>query len=422
MNKLFAVSALLMAITAQPQTANNSGAWQAANAGFRPLAITSAHGAFWVAGVGGVIASSVDGQHWEIRNQKVDGAATLVGIEFSSESFGYAYGTGGTLLTTDDGGKTWNPHHLLDENILLASLSDDNHGLFRTSQNLYYLDGSGSPKIVSEPAETLKRFSHTPFLVSLTPSKMGVLLSEGPYSEAGFLTTTDGGKTWTFYGPPSTGVASFLRVDGKYWATGHEVVGKDKPGGGSSVPLAMSSDDGLHWEHTSNEIHPCHWEICSICTTEGCLASSTLLANFFHGPTAFSAIPEGSLSAKWAANQDRICTLHQGINCASLSKALNAEAMPPSPKPTEQSIPPLGTKIPADGVLRCMPCSLEPVYIDDKAKGEFKLHIRFQVSTDGTVETVTVEKAPSDSLQQKVQAQIADWLFEPPKKMAKPSE
>jgi photosystem II stability/assembly factor-like uncharacterized protein len=219
-----ASSILLFAISAQSQTAPTVDNWQLSDPGFRALAITSSHDTFWVAGVGEGVASSEDGQHWQIRNHKENGGATLVGIEFASETFGYAYGTGGTLITTEDGGRTWASRHLIDESILLASLSDGSHGLFRTSQNLYYLDGSDSPKIISQPVDILKRFTHTPFLVALTPVKMGALLSEGQYSEAGFLTTTDGGKTWVFYDPPSTGVASFLRVDGKYWATGHEVV------------------------------------------------------------------------------------------------------------------------------------------------------------------------------------------------------
>jgi hypothetical protein len=412
---------LLLTVSSQTQTVTATNDWQPSHPGFRALAITSNHGAFWVAGVGEGISSSADGQHWDIKNPRKKDGATLVGIDFASDTFGYAYGTGGTLLTTEDGGNSWVPHHFADDNILLASLSDAAHGLFRTSQNLYLLGGSDSPKVISQPSDTMKRFAYTPFLVALTPTKMGALLSEGPYSEAGFLTTTDGGKTWSFYDPPSTGIASFLRVDGKYWATGHEVVGKGKPGGGGSVPLAMNSDDGLNWSHTSNDIHPCHWEICSVCTTNGCLASATLLADFFHQSTAFASIPKGDLTAKWAAIPDRICSIHQGVSCAALGKATDVEAAPAAPKPSEQAIPPLGTKLPPGNALRCMACALEPAYIDDKVEGRFTIHISLQVGMDGTVESVTIQNAPSDSVQQKLHTQILDWLFEPPRKDGKPT-
>jgi Transposase len=121
-------------------------------------------------------------------------------------------------------------------------------------------------------------FPFTPFLVALSPDKMTAVLTEGPYAEAGFLATIGGGKTWSFYDPPSTGVKDLLRVDGKYWTTGHDVVGEGKPGGGYGVPIATYSEDGMHWTHTTNDIHPCPWEYCVICNSQGCLASGTDLA------------------------------------------------------------------------------------------------------------------------------------------------
>jgi hypothetical protein len=411
---------LLLVVFAHGQTSTLLSAWQDTDPGFRALAITSSNGNFWVAGVGGAIASSPDGAHWQIKRPKVSGQGTLVGIEFATKDFGYAYGTGGTLLTTEDGGNTWIPRNVISESILLASFSDSSHGLFRTRESVYLLDGGDTPQIISQPAETMKRFPYTPFLVALTPDKVAILLSEGPYSESGFLSTTDAGKTWNFYDPPSTGVASFLRVDGKYWATGHEVVGKDKPGGGGSVPLAMSSDDALQWTHATSDIHPCHWENCSICTTDGCLASANLLANFFKQSTEYFLIPKGDLGSKWAAVQGRICTIHQRVSCAVLGKATDLELAPPLPKPLEQSIPPLGTQTPPGSTLRCMACALEPVYIDNKVQGRFTVHVALQIGTDGTVESVVIQNAPNDPLRQKLQAQIESWLFEPPQRDGKP--
>jgi hypothetical protein len=295
-------------------------AWQKSDPGFHPLAIASGKDAFWVCGPNESIASSPDGKNWTFHHHASGAGAMLFGIEFYSAMFGYAYGTGGTVVFTNDGGDTWEARHLGNDTILLASFADLAHGLFRTASSLFYLDGGGSPHQIAQPADTLQRFPFTPFLVALSADKMTAVLSEGPYSEAGFLTTIDGGKTWSFYDPPSTGIKDLLRVDGKYWVTGHEVMGKDKPGGGYGVPMATYSDDGIRWTHTSNEIHPCHWEICGICTSRGCLGSGTLLVDFFHQGTTYSEIPKGALTAKWAVVGENICTLNQSVSCASLGQ------------------------------------------------------------------------------------------------------
>jgi hypothetical protein len=394
-------------------------AWLTSDPGFRALAITSNEGAFWICGPNESVASSPDGKKWTMHHRASGAGAMLFGIDFFSPKFGYAYGTGGAVLFTSDGGDTWETHHFGSDTILLASFSDPTHGLFRTAPSLFYLDGSDSPHQIVQPADTLQRFAFTPFLAALSPEKMTAVLTEGPYAEGGFLATTDGGKTWSFYDPPSTGIKDLLRVDGKYWSTGHEVVGKDKPGGGYGVPMATYSDDGIHWTHTSNNIHPCHWEYCVICNNQGCLASGTLLIDFFHQATTYAAIPKGTLTAKWAVAGQNICTINQGVSCAALGSASNVEASPDIPLPREQTMPRLGTKAPS-GTLRCVSCSLEPVFIDDKVEGRISIHIAIQVGQDGTIEMANIEKSPSASLTQKIHDQVMTWLFEPPTKDDQP--
>lgn len=396
-----------------------SESWQSVNPGFRAVGITSTPNAFWICGPRESIASSEDGYQWTIRHQSESGGALLLGIEFPSEKFGYAYGTGGTILTTDDGGTTWVHHKIGDETIIAASLSDASHGLLRTRPSLFYLNGSDTPHLISEPANILKQFPYTPSLAALTSEKMGVVLAEGKYYEAGYLTTVDGGKTWTFYDPPSTGIRSLLVVDGKYWTTGHEVVGKDKPGGGYGVPMAMTSNDGVHWLHTNHDIKACHWEYCAPCNSAGCLASGTLLMNFFNTSTTYYSIPSGNLTANWAVVKGYICTIYNGISCAKLLAASNVQAMQEVPQPFEQYLPPLGTKSLRD-TLQCIFCSLEPVYVDDDLQGRYPIQVSFAVQSDGTVEAVTVSNGPSGSLKQKIERQMNGWLFEPPTKDGKP--
>lgn len=397
-----------------------SADWQRTNPGFRALAITSSGDVFWVTGTGESIASSPDGQSWKVSHHADIGGASLIGIQFPTSSFGFAFGTGGTLLTTTDGGATWQSHHLADSPILLASFADPEHGIFRTSSSLYYVDGASPPHPISEPKDTLKRFPYVPFLSALSPEKMAAVLSEGPYSEAGYLSTVDAGKSWQFYDPPSTGIRDLLSVGDSYWTTGHEVVGKDKPGGGNGVPMAMSSQDGVHWSRTPNDIRACRWEYCALCTTKGCLASGNLLVNFFEGSTTYHTIPNGPLTGKWATSGGRICTIHGGeLACASLGAAHEILAQPKTPQPSASIFPKLGTPAPT-GVLRCMSCSLQPVYVDDQVQGQFELMLTFKVAADGTIDTAAIENAPNESLRQKLLTEIQGWLFEPPTQEGRP--
>jgi hypothetical protein len=144
-----------------------------------------------------------------------------------------------------------------------------------------------------------------------------------------------------------------------------------------------------------------------------------LLVDFFHQATTYAAIPRGALTAKWAVAGQNICTINQNVNCATLGKASNIEASPDVPLPHEQTLPRLGTK-PPTGALRCVSCSLEPVFIDDNVQGRISVHIVLQVGQDGTVETADVEKSPSASLAQKIHDQMMTWLFEPPTKDGQP--
>ena len=410
---------LMIAIPINGQVTAAPTPWTVSYTGFRPISITSTKSAFWVCGVGEGIATSLDGQHWEIKHHVENGGAVLLGIGFASERFGYAFGTSGALLTTEDGGTTWLKHSVGNDTILQASLADSFHGILRTGSALLYLDGSDSTHSITQPADVLRRFPYTNSLVSLSAEKMGVLLSEGPFSESGLLTTVNSGKDWTFYDPPSTGIASFLSSGARYWVAGGEVVDKDKPGGGHSVPVALSSEDGVHWEHSSHEIAACHWEGCGLCTTTGCLASNSLLINFFNSPTTYSHIPPGPLTAKWASLGNQICTIHGSVSCAPLAIATDVLTAG-DPKPAEQTVKPLNAKTFPNSPLRCLACGLDPVYVDQKIQGSFTVHIALLVRSDGTVESAQVKDAPSESLQQKIQAQISEWLFEPPTRDGKP--
>lgn len=416
MRSLF-LGVILVAITcnAYPQ---NSSSWTAVDPGFRPVNITSSRTGMWVCGVGEGISSSEDGQHWQVKHH-VDGGALLLGIRFSSDTFGYAFGTGGTVATTTDGGATWSSQKFGSDTILQASFADPTHGVIRTRTTLAYLNGDGALHPIHEPADVLQRLPYTMALAAITPEKMSVLLSQGQSSEAGFLSTIDGGKTSSFYAPPSTGIASFLAVNGLYWASGHEVVDKDKPGGGHSSPLAMSSSDGRDWKHSTDDIHMCQAQTCGVCTLSGCLASDSLVVNFYGDKTTYLPIPKGALTSKWASAGLHICSVGAALSCATASEMKDLSG-PGGPLPAEQIPAPLNAKPAAPSVLTCVLCSVSPIYVDDNLEGRITVPVSFTVDPDGTVQAVEVKGISSSSLQKKVHDEIAQWLFEPPLQNGKP--
>ena len=104
-----------------------------------------------------------------------------------------------SILTTEDGGETWFSHSAGKGAILQISFSDAKHGLIRTFTSLLFtVDGGANWLVVSsrQYSEDIKRFPCTFSFVTLY---------------------------------------SFLRVHGKYWAVGTEVIHKDQPGGGYGV-------------------------------------------------------------------------------------------------------------------------------------------------------------------------------------------
>jgi hypothetical protein len=56
-----------------------------------------------------ILSSKDGGATWETKHQNPDGEV-LLDISFVNEKVGHAAGTGGLLLSTDDGGQTWKSH------------------------------------------------------------------------------------------------------------------------------------------------------------------------------------------------------------------------------------------------------------------------------------------------------------------------
>src|SRR5277367_4067206 len=102
--------------------------WRPVDLSFRPLNITNSGSSLWTCGTDeGIAVSSDSGSHCQIKHRTTD-SNLLLNIKFESDKFGYAAGTGGLLLTTEDGGQTWISHLAGSATILQVSFADKEHG------------------------------------------------------------------------------------------------------------------------------------------------------------------------------------------------------------------------------------------------------------------------------------------------------
>jgi hypothetical protein len=391
--------------------------WTSQDFQFRVLNTTAHAGSLWVCGTDETIAVSADGgRRWEVRHQTPDGNS-LLNIDFTSDSFGYAAGTGGSFLTTEDGGKTWLSHSMGKETVLQASFSDPQHGIIRTSSSLLFTaDGGSHLSVVSDGqnADEIKHFPYTFALVALDPGHMAVMIKEGSaqYEGQRFLVTSDSGKTWKVTLIPDSTLYSFLRVQGQYWAVGTQVVHKDKPGGGYAVPAAFYSSDGEKWIQSTSDVSACKLQMCVACKKEGCFSSNGTISNIFQDKTTYSEFPSNpNLSPKWASSDSTICFVSNGLQCASLKRVDQAKNSDGPPNPVAVSPGPLGAA--ATTGPRCILCGMDRMIIDKGAQGAFTVKLSMVIAKNGTVTSVESDGAPTPEIRSRIEQQARQWLFEP---------
>jgi photosystem II stability/assembly factor-like uncharacterized protein len=407
----------------------SSSDWHAQTLPFRVLNATDIGQSLWVCGIDETLAMSSDaGEHWHIKHEVADGAV-LLNVGFVNPKFGYSAGTGGLILTTEDGGETWSRHSAAKDAILQVSFSDDKHGLIRTfSSLLFTVDGGTSWALVSagQNSEDIKHFPYTFSLVALDSRHMAVMMKEGSaqYSGGRFLVTEDSGKTWKFVAIPNTNLYSFLRVSDKYWTVGTEVIHKDQPGGGYDVPVALYSSDGEKWEHSGNDLSSCKKQMCVACTGMGCLSANGIITDVFSDNASYQEFPESrELTSKWAENGSAICFVAKGLQCAPLKPALK-------PSPGELPLPtavgpgPLGA--PLTKGPHCLICSIDPVLIDKNAPGgmdrfhidrnppsTYVIRLKLEIAKNGVVKAAVADDAPTPEVKSRIEQQAEEWIFEP---------
>ena len=393
-------------------------AWNAHDFQFRVLNTTASSGSLWICGTDEAIAvSSDDGQHWDVKHYAPDGNS-LLNIDFVNESFGYATGTGGIFLTTEDGGKTWLSRSVGKDTILQASFSDSQHGIIRTPSSLLFTaDGGQHISVVSDGqnADDIKHFPYTFALVALDPAHMGIMMKAGSaqYEGQRFLVSSDSGKTWIITLIPDSTIYSFLRVGGQYWAVGTQVIGKDKPGGGHAVASAFYSSDGEKWTHANSDVSACQLQMCVACKKEGCFSANGMITNPFQEKTTYSEFPSNvALTSKWSRSSSAICFVGSNLQCASL-KQLDQAKNPEGPSsPVAVSPGPLGGQTATTGP-QCILCQMDRMLIDKGAQGAFTIKLTVTIAKNGTVTNVESVGAPTPEIKSRIEQQAQQWLFEP---------
>jgi len=392
-----------------------SEGWRPVSMPFRVVNITSVADTLWVCGADEMIAKSEDGgQVWQVKHQRADGEV-LLRVGFVTDKIGYGAGTNGLVLWTKDGGETWSSRNAGPETILDISFADDKHGIRHTRSAVELTDDGGvtwTPISALQSNQELEKFKIVFAVAALDSNHAVILLKEGPYSDQIFFITVDGGKTWKTTYIPNVGIRSLVVHNAEYWAFGLEVIEKDKPGGGYSVPLALHSMDGVNWLHgvrAPNEY--------SHCNAQGCILWDGAIVELYQEKPLFSALPaDGSLTPVWAAAKGRVCSIGSVLKCAS---ARPSNAPPPRPemnRPVSQS---LESPAPAPG---CLVCRLDSFPVRKDLVGRGLLDVDFLVRKDGTVGDVKVQHASAKELESSVARVVEAWIFEPPRQGDAPVE
>jgi len=433
------IGAVMLHQLEQSPTVKADSGWRTVALPSRPISITATADTLWVSGTNELIARSSDGgQTWQVKHQNTDGDV-LMNVHFSDEERGYASGTNGLILWTHDSGESWQSQHAGAEPILDISFADEKHGIRYTRLTVETTsDGttwSSIPPLNPQEAEQFGQFQSVFGLAAIDAAHMAVLLKPGRYRDQIIRSTSDGGKSWATTYIPSTGISSLLAHGGIYWAFGHEVIEKDKPGGGYGVALALHSNDGVNWTHgvrSPNEF--------SDCETQGCILWDGAIVELYGEKPRYIAVPaDGTLTTAWAWAKGSVCTVGVTLKCDG---ATYPEAPPARPE-WRRPIPAGFAPDAARSLPDCLVCDLRafPMEKSRLGKNDVKVNmpggqsrmvqmpglkaemsVEFVVQRDGSVRGVRVGHSPNKQIEAAVSEIVRGWVFVPPRQDGKPTE
>lgn len=402
--------------------------WKAVESSFRPVNITGQGATLWVCGVDETISSSTDGgTTWQTRHRNSEGEV-LFDLAFVNDKVGHAAGTGGVLLSTEDGGQTWK-RHVAQGALRLFSFADAKNGIavisieatnLRISSSDQASPVEGMVKITHDGGENwddvpavnadeLRPFTQTLSVAALDDSHF-LLLRRQPEVEDVFMVTKDGGKSWKAVHPQNDASNRALpRMvfvhEGEYWAFGHELIHREK-GGGYGVPLVLHSRDGETWVH--GEAGPKEFDSCN---SQGCYMWDGVVEVLYGEHEQFWSFPQdGSLSKNWAIAESAGCTVTEGaLKCGPAHVTEKPLSRPEEPGGVIYVT--LKSQHLADG---CLDCRVEGIIPDTEGPPSIhRVRASLKVRPNGTVANVSVEYPASKRMSDEISTQLSKWLFEP---------
>jgi photosystem II stability/assembly factor-like uncharacterized protein len=388
----------------------NTTQWVGVALPFRPFKITAVKDAMWVCGTNEMIAVSTDGGvSWRMEHQKRDGEI-LTNIAFVNTMIGHASGTNGLLLSTSDGGQTWSSQPT-SGTIRQFSFADLTNGIADLDGVLKLTSDGGRRWRAIEVLRTdeqLRRFSDIMSVAALSSTHMAVAIRQAEVEER-YLSTVDGGKTWTSKHLPNTIANSLFVHDGEYWAFGIEFLGREhNPSGGYSVPVVLHSTDGQIWQHGARAT----WEF-SGCTEQGCILPYGVIEVLYGTKEKSWSLPQNlPMTRSWAMSGDKVCVVDRELRCGS---AIASEV----PQPAPEHAPPEMFRVAQNEPLLsdCLECGLPRIDFDANAmKGQTataKVTVLLSINRDGTVGAIEIKDAPSQSIAEDIRKEIAGWLIAP---------
>jgi hypothetical protein len=327
--------------------------WSPSSTPFRIENVTVVGNVFWACGADETIGSSVDGGNtWKVAHQNHEGGV-LLNIAFINDKVGHAAGKGGRLLSTADGGKTWDVHNA-GATIWTFSFADARNGIAVIGGRRSLPSGIwGEPTLMTGPVrlthdggdhwEDIAALTHDELrafnlvlAVAALDSSHYLMIREHPEAEDAYVITNDGGKSWKLVhqrdDATNRELASWVFVHGgEYWAFGMELVHRDK-GGGYGVPLTLHCKDGETWTHGINGgLHE-----YGGCNPQGCFMWDGTIETLYGEREQYWALPQdGSLSfSKWAIAGSHACNVSTHFECGP---AVITEAPQPRPETTAPS-------------------------------------------------------------------------------------
>lgn len=224
---LLLICAPALSLSQQLPTGSTANLWQ----------IQFARDVLMAFGQGGIILHSPDGgTTWEQRSSGV--GKVLTSASFPTEKTGYAVNPEGIIIKTTDGGTSWTPLPYTGGDVLLVTVfPTESTGFIGTDNGkiLKTTDGGETWQTVYQHADHFFRGLH--FL----NETIGFALGGGGNASNGYgilLRTTNGGQSWEMVNPPlrSTLNSLFMTTPLTGFAVGYD------------GHILKTRDGGVHWE------------------------------------------------------------------------------------------------------------------------------------------------------------------------------